>query len=73
MHWVTGMFRMYDNVWVSGYIMQYGEKIDVFTSGVVLETQTTRRNTVLVRLDKFNGDTNVNKRVLVKFVRLLDR
>jgi len=66
------MLKEKDSVWVSGYIMQDGDKVDVFTSGTVVETQTKRRNTVLIKLDKFNGDTNVDKRVLVKFVRLLD-
>ena len=59
-----------DLVWVTGYIRQDQDKIEVYTSGIVLENQT-RRNTILVRLEKFNGDTNTDKRVLIKFVRKL--
>lgn len=62
------MFKEGQEVWVRGYITVAGQRIDVSTSGVVMETQICRRSTLLVRLRNFDGCQDVVKRVLCKFV-----
>lgn len=66
------MLRCGDPVWVKGYVRQGQDKVDVYSYGVILENQINRKNTILVRLEKFNGEHNVDKRVLIKFITKLN-